>query len=99
MTNNGILYDVPYIVREANDKHMSAKRYRRRRYYQAVVDDYFIARANGLSGQDAREYSARRHHTHPDRVKIILIWFYIEAEKQRKYDFLEKFSLSEEQIH
>ena len=99
MNNNGVLYDVPYIVREANDKHMSAKRHRRRRYYQSVVDDYFIARSNGLSGQDARRYSAKRHHTHSERVKIILIWFYLEAEKLKKYDFLEKFSLVEEQIH
>ena len=99
MTNNGVLYDVPYIVREANDRYMSEERHRRRRYYQSVVDDYFVARANGLNGQDARGYSAKRHHTRPDRVKIILIWFFLEAEKMKKYDFLEKFSLAAEQIH
>ena len=99
MTNNGVLYDVPYIVREANDKHMSATRNRRRRFYQSVVDDYFIARANGLSGPDARFYSAKKHQIDSDRVEIILIWFYSEAEKLKKYDFLEKFSLAEEQIN
>ena len=99
MTNNGVLYDVPYIVREANDKHMSATRNRRRRFYQSVVDDYFIARANGLSGGKAREYTAEKHRITTERVEIILIWFYLEAEKLKKYDFLEKFSLAEEQIH
>ena len=99
MKNNGVLYDVPYIVREANDRYMSEERHRRRRFYQAVVDDYFIARANGLSGKDARQYTAEKHHTHSERVENILIWFYLEAEKLKKYDFLEKFALVKEQIH
>ena len=92
----GLLYDVPYLVRDANDFRMSAKRHEIEVRNQAVVDDYFIARANGIRGEDARRQVAEKHGITPKRVIKILKWFYEEAKKRKKYDFLTKFSLSEE---
>ena len=90
------LYDVPYLVRDPNDFRMSKKRYEIEVRNQAVVDDYFIARANGIRGEDARRQVAEKHGITPKRVIKILKWFYEEAKKRKKYDFLTKFSLSEE---
>ena len=90
------LYDVPYLVRDPNDFRMSAKRHEIEVRNQAVVDDYFIARANGIRGEDARRQVAEKHGITPKRVIKILKWFYEEAKKRKKYDFLTKFSLSEE---
>ena len=92
----GLLYDVPYLVRDPNDFRMSAKRHQIEVRNQAVVDDYFIARANGIRGEDARMQVATKHGITPKRVIKILKWFYEEAKKRKKYDFLTKFSLSEE---
>ena len=92
----GLLYDVPYLVRDPNDFRMSAKRHEIEVRNQAVVDDYFIARANGIRGEDARRQVAEKHGITPKRVIKILKWFYEEAKKRKKYDFLTKFSLSEE---
>ena len=92
----GLLYDVPYLVRDPNDFRMSKKRYEIEVRNQAVVDDYFIARANGIRGEDARRQVAEKHGITPKRVIKILKWFYEEAKKRKKYDFLTKFSLSEE---
>ena len=92
----GLLYDVPYLVRDPNDFRMSAKRHQIEVRNQAVVDDYFIARANGIRGEDARRQVAEKHGITPKRVIKILKWFYEEAKKRKKYDFLTKFSLSEE---
>ena len=92
----GLLYDVPYLVRDPNDFRMSAKRRQIEVRNQAVVDDYFIARANGIRGEDARRQVAEKHGITPKRVIKILKWFYEEANKRKKYDFLTKFSLSEE---
>ena len=90
------LYDVPWLVRDPNDFRMSAKRHQIEVRNQAVVDDYFIARANGIRGEDARRQVAEKHGITPKRVIKILKWFYEEAKKRKKYDFLTKFSLSEE---
>ena len=92
----GLLYDVPYLVRDPNDFRMSAKRHEIEVRNQAVVDDYFIARANGIRGEDGRRQVAEKHGITPKRVIKILKWFYEEAKKRKKYDFLTKFSLSEE---
>ena len=92
----GLLYDVPYLVRDPNDFRMSAKRHQIEVSHKAVVDDYFIARANGIRGEDARRQVAEKHGITPKRVIKILKWFYEEAKKRKKYDFLTKFSLSEE---
>ena len=90
------LYDVPWLVRDPNAFRMSAKRHEIEVRNQAVVDDYFIARANGIRGEDARRQVAEKHGITPKRVIKILKWFYEEEKKKKKYDFLTKFSLSEE---
>ena len=90
------LYDVPYLVRDPNDFRMSKKRHELEVRNQAVVDDYFLARDKGLSAFEARKEAALKHEITANRVQIILVWFCKEAKKRKKYDFLEKFSLSEE---
>ena len=90
------LYDVPWLVRDPNAFRMSAKRHEIEVRNQAVVDDYFVARFNGIRGEDARRQVAEKHGITPKRVIKILKWFYEEAKKRKKYDFLTKFSLSEE---
>jgi hypothetical protein len=90
------LYDVPYLVREPNDFRMSAKRHQIEVRNQAVVDDYFVARDKGASAREARKQVADKHQITSGRVQVILIWFCKEAKKRKKYDFLTKFSLSEE---
>ena len=92
------LYDVPYLVRDPNDFRMSKARHELELRNQAVVDDYFIARSKGLSAQDARKQVAGKHQLTIQRVDRIIRWFYEEAKKRRKYDFLQKFSLVKEHI-
>ena len=97
MTNNNYpLYDIPYLVRDPNDFRMSAKRHETELRNQAVVDDYFIARDKDFTSFEARKQVADKHGITPKRVLKILKWFYEEAKKRKKYDFLQKFSLSEE---
>ena len=90
------LYDVPYLVRDPNEFRMSKRRHALELRNQAVVDDYFLARAQGLPAREARQQTAEKHQLTPQRVLNILTWFFHEAQKRRKYDFLTKFSLSEE---
>ena len=90
------LYDVPYLVRDPNEFRMSKKRHEIEVRNQAVVDDYFVARDKGASAHEAREAVAMKHGITTKRVIKILKWFYEEAKKRKKYDFLTKFSLSEE---
>ena len=90
------LYDVPYLVRDPNAFRMSAKRHEIEVRNQAVVDDYFIARANGIRGEDARRQVAEKHGITPKRVQTIIVWFFNEAKKRNKYDFLIKFAPLEE---
>ena len=97
MTNNSYpLYDVPYLVRDPNDFRMSAKRHELEVRNQAVVDDYFIARDKGLPAIEARRQVAEKHQITARRFQKILKWFYQEAKKRKKYDFLLKFALFEE---
>ena len=90
------LYDVPYLVRDPNEYRMSAKRHRIEVKNQAVVDDYFILRDRGLSALEARKLVAEKHQITPERVYVIVKWFFNQAKKRKKYDFLIKFSLLEE---
>ena len=90
------LYDVPYLVRDPNEFRMSKKRHEIEVKNQAVVDDYSVARDKGASATEAREVVSTKHGITPKRVIKILKWFYEEAKKRKKYDFLIKFALSEE---
>ena len=69
------LYDVPWLVRDPNAYRMSEKRHQIEVRNQAVVDDYFVARANGASAHEAREVVATKHGITPKRVQIIIVWF------------------------
>lgn len=89
------LYDVPYLVREPNDFRMSKKRHEIEVRNQAVVDDYFLARDKGLSAREARRQVAAKHGITPKRFHYIFVCFYREAQKRRKFDFLEKFFTSD----
>ncbi len=90
--NNYPLYDVPYLVRDPNDFRMSAKRHEIEVRNQAVVDDYFVARDKGVPAHEARRQVAEKHGITTKRVIKILKWFYEEAKKRKKYDFLQKFA-------
>ena len=90
------LYDVPYLVRDPNEYRMSAKRHAIEVRNQAVVDDYFIARDKGASAQEAREVVATKHQITTKQVYNIIKWFFNQARKRKKYDFLIKFALLEE---
>ena len=90
------LYDVPDLVRDPNEFRMSKKRHEIEVRNQAVVDDYFVARYKGVPAYEARMQVATKHGITTKRVIKILKWFYEEAKKRKKYDFLTKFSLSEE---
>ena len=96
--NNFPLYDVPWLVREPNGSYMSQARYEIERKNQAVVDDYYIARDRGLSAQEARKQVADKHQMSLERVDRIIRWFFQEAQKRKKYDFLQKFAPLEEHI-
>ena len=90
------LYDVPYLVRDPNEYRMSEKRHQIEMRNQAVVDDYFVARANGASAHEAREAVGTKYGITPKRVQTIIVWFFNEAKKRKKYDFLIKFAPLEE---
>ena len=97
MTNDQFpLYDVPYLVRDPNDFRMSRQRHDLKVRNQAVVDDYFIARDRGVSAHEARKQVADKHHITAKRVYNIIKWFFHEAAKRKKYDFLIKFAPLEE---
>ena len=90
------LYDVPYLVRDPNDFRMSRKRHEIEVKNQAVVDDYFVARDQGLSAREARRQVAEKHGITPKRVQTIIVLFFNEAKKRKKYDFVIKFALEVE---
>ena len=96
MTNNGVLYDVPWLVREHNERRMSAERHKLELFNQAVADDYFVLRSNGCGAPEARCVVAEKHGISSERVYVIVKWFFNQARKRRKYDFLEKFEPLEE---
>ena len=86
------LYDVPWLVRDPNEYRMSKKRHEIEVRNQAVVDDYFVARDKGVPAHEARRQVAEKHGITTKRVIKILKWFYEEAKKRKKYDFLQKFA-------
>ena len=90
------LYDVPWLVREANDSYMSQTRHEIEVRNQAIVDDYFIERDKGLSAEEARKVVADKHRISLQRADRIIRWFFEEAKKREKYDFLIKFAPLEE---
>ena len=92
------LYDVPWLVRGPNERFMSQKRHELELRNQAVVDDYFLARDRGLCARDARKEVSAKHRIPEKRFYKILKYFYQEAQKRKKYDFLEKFAPQEEHI-
>ena len=90
------LYDVPWLVREHNEHRMSAKRHEIELRNQAVVDDYFILRDRGVGAKEAKKQVADKHRMTVKRVRDIITWFFHEAAKRKKYDFLIKFAPQEE---
>ena len=86
------LYDIPWLVRDANEYRMSAKRHELEVRNQAVVDDYFVARDKGLSAREARRVVALKHGITAERVYVILKWFFNQARIRKKFNFLQKFS-------
>ena len=97
MTNDKFpLYDVPYLVRDPNAYRMSAARHALEVRNQAVADDYFLARDKGLCAHEAKRQVAEKHKMTPERTDRIIRWFFEEAKKRRKYDFLIKFAPLEE---
>ena len=89
--NNYPLYDVPYLVREANGIYMSWMRHRIEVRNQAIVDAYFIERDKGLNHREARIEVAKKQHITTAEVEHARIWFYQEATRRKRYDFLIKF--------
>ena len=87
------LYDIPYLVRDPNGHFMSNKRHELEVRNQAVVDDYFLARDKGIPSLEARMQVATKHGMTPERVYVIIKWFFNQARKRKKYDFLIRFSL------
>ena len=85
------LYDVPYLVRDPNNHFMSLERHKIELRNQMIVDDYFIARDKGLNHHQARIEVATKHEITEIEVERKRIWFYQEAKRRKKYDFLEKF--------
>ena len=76
------LYDVPYLVREANEYQMSAKRHEIEVRNQAVVDDYFVARDRGASEKEAKRQTAEKHQITTKQVYHCLIWYFQEAKRR-----------------
>ena len=90
------LYDVPWLVRDPNAYRMSAKRHEIEVRNQSVADDYFAARAEGATAPEARRLVAEKHQMTMERTDRIIRWFFEEAKKRRKYNFLQKFLPLEE---
>ena len=96
--SNYPLYDVPYLVRDPNDSYMSLRRHNIEVRNQAVVDDYFLARDKGLSAREALKQVAVKNEIPRIRVQHCLRWYYQEAVRRNKYDFLQKFPPEKEHI-
>ena len=73
--SNYPLYDIPYLVKEPNEKYSSLKRHQMELRNQAVVDDYFILRDQGLSAHEARRQTAEKHQITTKRFHYILVEF------------------------
>ena len=76
------LYDVPWLVREANGSYMSQKRHEIEVRNQAVVDDYFVARDKGVTVHEARRQVAEKHQITPRQVYHCFVWFFQEAQRR-----------------
>ena len=76
------LYDVPYLVREPNDFRMSEKRHQIEVRNQAVVDDYFVARDNGVTAHEARRQVAEKHEMSTRQVYHCFVWYFQEAKRR-----------------
>ena len=96
--NHYPLYDVPYLVREPNNSYMSLARHKIEVQNQAIVDDYFIERDKGTTAPEAQKMVARKHEIPILRVEYCLRWYYQEAVRRKKYDFLIKFPPAKEHI-
>ncbi len=92
------LYDVPYLVREPNGSYMSLARHKIEVQNQAIVDDYFVERDKGTSAIWAQKIVARKHGMYAKRVEYCLRWYYQEAVRRKRYDFLIKFPPAKEHI-
>ena len=92
------LYDVPYLVREPNGTYMSLARHKIEVLNQAIVDDYFIERDKGTAAPTAQKIVARNHGMYSKRVEYCLRWYYQEAVRRKRYDFLIKFPPEKEHI-
>ena len=96
--NHYPLYDVPYLVREPNNSYMSLARHKIEVQNQAIVDDYFIERDKGTTAPEAQKMVAQKHGLAIIRVEYCLRWYYQEAVRRKKYDFLIKFPPAKEHI-
>ena len=76
------LYDVPYLVRDPNDFRMSKKRHQIEVRNQAVVDDYFVARDNGVTAHEARRQVAEKHEMSTRQVYHCFVWYFQEAKRR-----------------
>ena len=92
------LYDVPYLVRESNGSYMSLARHKIEVQNQAVVDEYFIERDKGTSAGRAQKIVAKKRGIAIIRVVYSLRWYYQEAVRRKRYDFLIKFPPAKEHI-
>ena len=92
------LYDVPYLVRPSNGTYMSKKRHEIEEQNQAIVDAYFIERDKGTPAIWAQKIVAQKHGMYTKRVEYCLRWYYQEAERRKRYDFLIKFPPAKEHI-
>ena len=96
--SNYPLYDVPYLVREPNDTFMSLLRHKIEVQNQAIVDAYFIERDKGISAGWSKKLVAIKHGIPIIRVDFCLRWYYQEAARRKRYDFLIKFPPAKEHI-
>jgi len=76
------LYDVPYLVREANDSYMSQTRHEIEVRNQAVVDDYFILRNKGVAAHEARKQVGEKHQMSTRQVYHCFVWYFQEAKRR-----------------
>ena len=92
------LYDVPWLVRDSNDSYMSWRRHQIEVRNQAIVDEYFLERDKGTPAELAQKMVAQKHGMPRIRVEYCLRWYYQEAVRRKKYDFLQKFPPEKEHI-
>ena len=78
----GLLYDVPWLVRDPNEYRMSAQRHEIELRNQAVVDDYFVLRSKGTSAHEARSLVAEKHQLTPRQVYHCFVWYFQEAKRR-----------------